>query len=30
MLAYVQFLADHEGWTLPKDIDMGYLWSLVE
>lgn len=30
MLAYVQFLADHEGWPLPKDIDMGYLWSLVE
>ena len=30
MLGYVQFLNDHEGWTLPSNIDMDYLWSLVE
>lgn len=30
MLGYVEFLSTHEGWSLPKNVDMEYLWSLVE
>lgn len=30
MLAYVQYMSQYEGWTLPEGVDMNYLWSLVE
>lgn len=30
MLAYVQYMSQYEGWALPQNIDMNYLWSLVE